>query len=76
MLTRVALAAPDTASIRTQIVGLPVGTNIELRLKDKQNLRGARGAASESSFTVVDARSGERQIAFDDIASVKQFKTN
>jgi len=24
----------------------------------------------------VDARSGERQIAFDDIASVKQFKTN
>jgi len=38
MLTRVALAAPDTASIRTQIVGMPVGTNIELRLKDKQNL--------------------------------------
>ena len=74
MLTRVALAAPDTASIRTQIVGMPVGASIELRLKDKQKLRGARGAASDSSFTLVDARSGERQIAFDDVASVKQFK--
>ena len=74
-LTRVVLASPDTASIRTQIVGMPVGTNIELRLKDKQKLRGARGAASDSSFTLIDARSGERQVAFDDVASVKQFKT-
>ncbi len=75
MLTRVVLAAPDTASIRTQIVGMPAGTSIELRLKDKQKLRGARGAASDSSFTLVDPRSGERQIAFDEVASVKQFKT-
>ena len=74
MLTRVALAAPDTASIGSQIVSMPIGTSIELRLKDKQKLRGARGAASDSSFTLVDSRSGERQIAFDDVASVKQFK--
>jgi len=75
MLTRGALAAPDTASIRAQIVGMPIGTSIELRLKDKQKMRGARGAESDSSFTFVDARSGERQIAYDDVASVKQFKT-
>ena len=71
MLTRLASAAPDTASIRAQIVGMPLGTRIELRLKDKQKLRGARGAVSDSGFTLVDARSGERQIAFDDVASVK-----
>ena len=32
MLTRLAAAAPDTASIRAQIVGMPLGASIELRL--------------------------------------------
>ncbi len=73
-LTGLAPAAPDTASIRTEIVSMPLGTSIELRLMDKQKLRGARGAVSDSSFTFVDARSGERQIAFSDVASVKQVK--
>jgi len=72
MLTRLAAAAPDTASIKTEIVSMPLGTSIELRLKDKQKLRGARGAVSDSGFTLVDPRSGERQIAFDDVSSVKQ----
>ena len=75
MLTRLASAAPDTASIRTEIVSMPLGTSIELRLADKQKLRGARGAVSDAGFTLVDARSGERQIAFGDVASVKQVKT-
>jgi hypothetical protein len=75
MLTRLASAAPDAASVKTEIVGMPVGTSIEIRLSDKQKLRGARGAVSDSGFTLVDARSGERQIAFDDVVSVKQVKT-
>jgi hypothetical protein len=75
MLTRLTAAAPDTANIRAQIVGMPLGASIELRLKDKQKLRGARGAVSDSGFTLVDARSGERQIAFDDVASVKPVNT-
>lgn len=74
MLTRFASAAPDVASIRTEIAGMPLGTSIELRLKDKQKVRGARGAVSDSGFTLVDTRSGERQIAFDDVASVKHVK--
>jgi len=74
MLTSLASAAPDTASIQVEIVGMPVGTSIEFRLQDKQTLRGARGAASESGSTLVDARSGERQIAFDDVYSVKQVR--
>ena len=75
MLARVVSGAPDTASIRAQIVGMRLGTRMELRLKDKQKVRGARGAVSDSGFTLVDARSGERQIAFDDIASVKPVNT-
>jgi hypothetical protein len=72
LTTSFAAAAPDTASIRREILGMPLGTNIEVRLKDKQKLRGARGAVSDSGFTLVDARSGERQIAFDDVMSAKQ----
>ena len=74
MLTCLASAAPDAATIKTEIVGMPVGTSIEIRLKDQQKLRGARGAVSDSAFTLVDARSAERQIAFDDVASVKHFQ--
>ena len=76
MLTPLASAAPDAASLRTEILGTPLGTSIEIRLKDKQKLRGARAAVSDSGLTLVDARSGERQIAFDDVASVKTFKRN
>jgi len=72
MLTRLVSAAPDAASIKTEIVGMPLGTSIEVHLKDKQKLRGTRGAVSDSGFTLVDPRSGERQIAFDDVTSVKQ----
>jgi hypothetical protein len=75
MLPRLAPAAPDTTSVKTQIVGMPLGTNIELRLKNKQKMRGARGAVSDSGFALVDARAGEHQIAFDDVVSVKQFTT-
>jgi len=51
---------------------MPLGASIELRLKDKQKLRVSRGAVSDSGFTLVDARSGERQVSFNDVASVKQ----
>ena len=65
-----AFAAGDVAS---QITATPVGANIEVRLKDKQTLRGARGEVSDSGFTLVNPSGGNRQIAFDDVASVKQL---
>jgi hypothetical protein len=71
MLTNLgpALAAETVTS---QINGLALGTNIEVHLTNKQKVRGARGAVSSSGFMLVDARTGERQIAFSDVASVKQ----
>ena len=73
VLIQSATASPDAASVTTQIVDMPVGANIELRLKNKQKVRGARGVVSATSFTLVDSHAGEKQIAFDDVASVKLF---
>ena len=73
ILPRLTAGGPDTASLTTQIVGMSVGTNIELRLKNRQKMRGARGSVSNTGFMLVDARAGEHEIAFDDVVSVKLF---
>jgi len=75
MVARLAPAAPDTASIATQITSIPLGAQIELRLTNKQKLRGTRGALTNTGFAFAEAHSGERQIAFADVASVKQTTT-
>lgn len=66
-------AAFGDESVASQITAMPTGTVIELRLKTKQKMRGATGTVSNSGFTLVDARKGEHQIAFDDVASVQKF---
>ncbi len=73
MVTRLGPAAYAADSVRSQITGMPTGTNIEVRLKNKQTLRGARGEVSGSDFTLLNATVGDRQIAFDDVTSVKQL---
>ena len=59
--------------VASQITAMPLGTKIELRLKDKQKLSGTTGALSGTGFAFIDASTGERQIAFDDVASVKRI---
>jgi hypothetical protein len=73
MLTSLTMAAPDTAGVTTQINAMSVGTNIELRLKTKEKLRGARGTGSPTGFTLVNPKLGDRQIHFDEIQSVKLY---
>jgi hypothetical protein len=63
----------DTPAVNAQIAGMALGTNIELRLKNKEKLRGARGTASDTGFTLVNPTAGDRQIAFNDVASVKPY---
>ena len=75
ILTCSASAAPATvADVKREILAMPVGTNVELRLKNKVRLRGAKGTVSESALTLVGPQSGERQIDFADVASVKRFR--
>jgi hypothetical protein len=69
---QLAAAGPDTASLTAQITGMPLGSNIELRLKNKLKLRGSRGAVSNTSFALIN-QAREQQIAFDDVASVKLY---
>jgi hypothetical protein len=57
-------------SVASQIAALPEGAKIELHLKNKQTMRGSRGALSSAGFTLVDASKAEHQIAFDDVARV------
>jgi hypothetical protein len=59
-------------NLAKQISGMPTGTDIEVRLKSKQTLRGGRGEVTASGFTLLNPSAGNRQIAFDDVASVKQ----
>lgn len=66
-------AAFGAEDITAQIARMPAGTSIEVRLKDKQTLRGTRGDVSGSGFTLLNPGGGDRQIAFGDVASVKQL---
>ena len=60
-------------SVAAEITALPLGTRVELHLKNKQKIRGATGAVSGTGFALVAAGVAEQQIAFDDVASVKRL---
>jgi hypothetical protein len=66
-----AATAVAAESVASQITTLPLGTRVELHLKNKQKIRGTTGVVSGTGFALVDASAAERQIAFDDVASVK-----
>jgi hypothetical protein len=72
ILSRSAPASPDTPGVTAQIMAMSLGANIELRLKNNEKLRGARGAVSGAGFTLVTP-AGDRPIAFDEVASVKLY---
>ena len=66
-------AAFAAGSAKSQIEGMPLGTSIEVQLKNKQTLRGNKRETSDSGFTLGDPGGGSRQIAYDDVTSVKQL---
>jgi len=66
----------DTPNVASQISGIPQGGPIELRLKNKEKLRGIRGAVSDTGFTLVRTPAPDRKIAFDEVASVKVYKSH
>lgn len=74
MVTQLGPAVFGADSVRSQIVKMPTGANIEVYLKDQQMLRGMRGDVTDSGFTLESLSAGDRQIAFDDINSVKRIK--
>lgn len=76
IVTQLVPAAFADDTVASQITAMPAGAKIELRLKNKQKMRGACGVVSEKGFTLVSASTGDHQIAFDDVKSVRQLSTN
>jgi hypothetical protein len=71
-----AFGAPDAFAadtIQSQVTAIPAGMRTEVRLNNKQKMRGALGPIDNAGFTLVDSHTGDRQIAFTDVASVKRF---
>jgi len=69
-------AAFGQENVASRIMAIPAGTKIELHLNNKQTVRGTRGPLSSAGFTLIDSRTGERQIPFDDVASVKRLRSH
>ena len=73
-----AQSAPDAQAIdmtRAKVQKLGVGTRarVEGKLRDNAKFKGHIRAASQDSFTVIDARTGASQtIDYADVASVKK----
>lgn len=71
---------PESMAIR--IAAIPEGAQLEVHLKNQQTMRGTRGPVSDSgfcrtiSFTLARTDAGQHQIAFDDVARVKQLKSH
>src|ERR1700689_5409159 len=71
MMAHLGPTAFGADNVTSQIAGIPMGANIEVRLNNKQTLRGTRGEGSISGFTLLNPGTGNRQLAFDDVTSAK-----
>jgi hypothetical protein len=69
-------AAFGQENVASQITAMPAGAKVELHLNNKQTVRGTRGPLSNAGFALLDAHAGNRQIAFDEVVSVKQLKSH
>ncbi len=59
LVTRFAPATFAAETMKSQFTRMPTGVDIEVRLKSKHKLRGARGEASDSGFTLVKPGTGD-----------------
>jgi hypothetical protein len=66
--------AAGNPTIKQQVVEISGGSIIEVKLHNKQKLRGRMGAVTDSDFEVQSMKDGELQttkVAFQDVKSVK-----
>ena len=73
MLLCAGVLSAQTA-VKDQVLTIPVGTLVQVKLKDKRTLVGRMGAATDQSFTVQYAKNDkivDEKVAFQDVKSVK-----
>ena len=65
--------------LREKVLEIPPQTMVEVRLKDKEVVKGRLGDVSSDGFVVREAvgqRIEDRKVAFDDVKSMKKFEGN
>jgi hypothetical protein len=72
-----AAQAPDsqTQTVKDRAVQIPAGSKVEIRLIDKQKLKGRIGTVSDDGIVLKYSKAGqpeERRIAFTEMASIKK----
>ncbi len=66
--------ASQTPTLQQQIIQIPIGSVIEVRLTNKEKLKGQLGAVSSEGIILKYAKAGhieERKIAFSEVQSIK-----
>ena len=61
-------------ALKTQVIEIPAGSVVEVRLQDKQKLRGKLGAVTDAGFEVQTVRDGKissLNLKFDEVKSIK-----
>ena len=69
-----ACVLPAQTDIKEQVLRIPVGAPVQVKLKDKRTLLGRMGPATNDSFSVQYAKSDkivDEKIAFQDVKSVR-----
>ena len=64
-------------TLKEQVIQIPAGAQVEVRLLNKERFRGRLGDISDEGFTVLIAQENRietRQVAFGDVKSVKEIR--
>jgi len=75
--TNGATQAPKKLTVPEQVLEIPSGTMVEVRLRDNSKLRGRLGTVSEKGFVLQEltgAGPQDRNLTFTDVKSVKVVK--
>jgi len=73
----VATETSQKRTVQQQVVEIPTGKAVEVRLTDKSKIRGRIGQVSAEGFLLTAARGsqvGEQKLAFSDVTSVKAIE--
>jgi TRAP-type mannitol/chloroaromatic compound transport system substrate-binding protein len=70
-------SASQKPTLKEQIIQIPTGVQVEVRLLNKERLRGRLGEVSDEGFSVQIAKGNQietRKVAFSDVKSVKEIR--
>jgi hypothetical protein len=70
-------SASQKPTLREQVIQIPAGAQVEVRLLNKERFRGRLGEVSDEGFTVLIAQENRietRQVVFGDLKSVKEIR--